>query len=153
MAAAWNRARSLLSTTTRIPPRFRRGLPQREHLCVGAEPAADIHNIQFAIRLDPQRHRDRSHLFCNTVRPLRSPVMGCSRLILQNSLIPRPFHQLRQLGDPGGDLSRLSLVMRFAAAGRWRRCRDNPRLSNASSRLRLEINVSHGKVIGVTDDV
>ena len=50
-----------------------------------------------------------------------------------------PRQQLRQLGDPGRDLSRLILGHEI--------CR------SASSRLRFEIDIRHGKVVGVADDI
>jgi hypothetical protein len=58
----------------RLPRRVRRCLPQRAHLCVGAESADDIHNNQLAIRHDPWRYRDRTQFFYHRVRPLRRSV-------------------------------------------------------------------------------
>ena len=52
--------------------------------------------------------------------------------------ILRLLQQLRQLGDAVRDLSRLILSHEIRRS--------------APGRLRLEIDVSHGKVIGVADD-
>ena len=54
-------------------------------------------------------------------------------------LIQRPLQQLRQLSDAGRDLSCLILRHEICCC--------------TSTRLRLEIDVSHGKVIGVADDI
>ncbi len=50
-----------------------------------------------------------------------------------------PLQQLRQLGDAGCDLSRFILRHEICCC--------------TSTRLRLEIDVSHGKVVGVADDI
>jgi hypothetical protein len=65
-------------------------------------------------------------------------------------LIVPPLQQLRQLGDPRRDLSSLILGHEL----RYRQRVYGPGASSSvSSGLRLEIHVSHGKAIGVADDL
>jgi hypothetical protein len=86
------------------------------------------------------------HIGTDTVGSIRASACASKR----PQLILRPRQQLRSLAMPAAIFLASSLVMRFAIA-EGSNARGAP--SSASTRLRLEIDIGHRKIVGVADDV